>query len=60
LFDLAWPDGLQPGLSAPIAVLLNATADVLSFASGAGFRCFTSSASFRAYIETEILNQEAA
>ena len=60
LFDLAWPDGLQSGLSAPVAVLLNETTDILALASGAGYRCFTSSADFRAYIETEILHLEAA
>ncbi len=60
LFDLAWPDGLQPGLSAPVAVLLNESADVLAMASGAGFRCFTSAADFRTYVETEILHLEAA
>jgi hypothetical protein len=60
LFDLAWPEGLQAGLSAPVAVLLNESADILALASGAGFRCFTTSADFRAYIETEILHLEAA
>jgi len=60
LFDLAWPEGLQPGLSAPIAVLLNEGSDVLALASRAGFHCFTSSADFRAYVETEILHLEAA
>lgn len=38
----------------------NENTDVLSFASGAGFRCFTSSADFRANIETEIRRLEAA
>lgn len=60
LFDLAWPDGLQPGLSAPIAVLLNEGSEILALASKAGFRCFTSSADFRTYVETEILHLEAA
>jgi hypothetical protein len=60
LFDIAWPEGLQAGLSAPVAVLLNENADILALASGVGFRCFTSSADFRAYVETEILHLEAA
>jgi hypothetical protein len=60
LFDLAWPDGLQSGLTAPVAVLLSETPDILALASGAGFRCFTSAADFRAYIETDILHLEAA
>lgn len=60
VFDLAWPDGLQPGLSGPIAVLLNETAEVLAIASAAGYRCFTSRATFRAYVESEILRGQAA
>ena len=60
VFDLAWPDGLQPGLSVAVAVLLNETADVLSLASAAGFRCFTTPAELRTYVQTEILKLEAA
>jgi hypothetical protein len=33
---------------------------VLALESGAGFRCVTASAGFRAYVETEILRLEAA
>ena len=60
VLDLAWPDGLQPGLSAPVAVLLNEPAEVLSMASVAGYRCFTEAAAFRAYVNAEILVVNAA
>ena len=60
VFDLAWEGGIQPGLSGPVAVLLNESAEVVSVASGAGFRCFTGTAEFRSYVETEILGLEAA
>lgn len=60
IFDLAWPDGVQPGLTQPAAVLLDETAEVFALASEAGFRCFASIPSFRAYVEAEILNAEAA
>ena len=60
VFDLAWPDGLQPGLTGPVAVLLNETAEVLAIASAAGYRCFTSGAAFRTYVEGEIFRGEAA
>ena len=57
VFDLAWPEGIQPGLTGPVAVLLNETADVLALASAeAGFRCFTNPDRFRAYVKSEILN----
>lgn len=55
VFDLAWPNGLQPGLTRPTAVLLNETAHVLSLASVAGFRFFTETDKFRNYVQTEVL-----
>lgn len=60
VFDLAWPDGLQPGLTGPVAVLLNETAQILTMASAAGFRSFTSVSSFKSYVEAEILKLQAA
>lgn len=55
VFDLAWPDGLQPGLSDPVAVLLDEGAEVIALASGAGYRCFTTPADFRRYVEAKLL-----
>lgn len=60
VFDLAWPDGIQSGLSEPVAVLLNETPEVLSLASSAGFRFFTSAVGFQRYVESEILGMRAA
>ena len=37
LFDLAWPDGLQSGLSAPVAVLLNETRGYPRLGERSGF-----------------------
>ena len=59
VLDLVWPDGLQPGLSVPVAVLLNEPAEVLSMASAAGYRCFTEAVAFRAYVNAEILGSDA-
>jgi hypothetical protein len=59
MFDLAWPEGLQAGLTAPVAVLMNGSADLLAMANGAGYRCFTSTAEFRKYVETEVLHVDA-
>jgi len=55
VFDLAWPNGVQEGLSQPVAVLLNESSEVIAIASQAGFRCFATPADFRRYIETEVL-----
>ena len=60
VFDLAWPDGIQLGLSEPVAVLLNEPAEVVSVASSAGFRCFISVVDFRSYVVNEVLRMEAA
>ena len=59
MIDLAWPEGLQAGLSAPVAVLLNEPPEVLSAASAAGYRCFTTRDAFQDYVETEILGMHA-
>lgn len=56
VFDLAWPNGLQAGLSQPIALLLNEEAQVVALASQAGFQCFTSPEQFKNYISSEILD----
>ena len=57
VLDLAWPDGLQPGFSQPIAVLIDEGAEVKLAANDAGFRVFTSSEGFRHYVEREILTE---
>ncbi|MBC6406165.1 MAG: DUF262 domain-containing protein [Rhodospirillales bacterium] len=59
VFDLAWPDGLQPGLTKPVAVLLNEPSDVLSLENESGFRLFASVEEFRRYVEKAILKLEA-
>jgi hypothetical protein len=58
VFDLAWPEGLQEGLTQPVAVLLNEGTETLALASSAGFRCFTSVSAFNDYVTREILSQE--
>lgn len=60
VFDLAWPNGIQEELSQPVAVLLNEGADVISIASQAGYRCFTTPDAFRDYVQADILVQESS
>ena len=57
MFDLAWPDGVQEGLSQPVAVLLNEGEEILALASSAGFRCFIDIAGFKAYLTKEVLKE---
>ena len=59
ILDLAWPQGLQEGLSQPIAVLLNEDKQVLALASERGYRCFTDPEHFKRYVLQEVLSEEA-
>ena len=58
VLDIVWPDGIQEGLSQPVAVLLNEPPDVLAAANQAGYRCFTSKSGFQDYVRREILVEE--
>ncbi|MCH8240093.1 MAG: DUF262 domain-containing protein [Proteobacteria bacterium] len=57
VLDLAWPDGLQVGLSQPAVVLIDEGPEVLACANRAGFRCFTSIEDFKTYVVREVLVQ---
>jgi hypothetical protein len=51
VFDLAWPKGVQEGLSQPTVVLLNEEPAVVDAASEAGFKVFRTVGRFRNYVE---------
>jgi hypothetical protein len=55
LLDLAWPSGLQEGLSQPVALLIDEGPVTYSLANAAGFRYFTSVEAFKAYVQREVL-----
>jgi hypothetical protein len=50
IFDLVWPNGVQAELTEPVAVLLGESAELISLASAAGYRCFTSVGAFKSYV----------
>lgn len=54
ILDLAWPAGLQTGLSEPVALLLEEPTGVLEAASSSGYRCFTTIDELKHYVLTEI------
>ncbi len=56
IIDLAWPQGIQSGLSEPIALLLNETAETQATVSKYGYRYYTSVREFKDYVETVYLN----
>jgi hypothetical protein len=55
VFDLAWPAGLQQGLSQPVALLLDEPHEVEAAANEAGYRYFTNVNSFKQYVLENIL-----
>lgn len=56
IFDLAWPNGIQEGLSDPIALLIDEDPSTVAFASSEGYRCFTDEDELKLYVQKEILN----
>ena len=54
VLDLAWPDGLQAGLSDPVALLIDEPAETEAAANRAGYLYFTDIDSFRSYVDREI------
>ncbi|CAN5532249.1 DUF262 domain-containing protein [soil metagenome] len=60
VLDLAWPEGLQPGLSSPVTLLLDEDIDTEEAANRSGFRYYTSVAEFISYVRREVLVLELA
>jgi hypothetical protein len=58
MLDLAWPDGLQEGLSSPVALLIDEPQETLEIVNQAGYRYFTNLDAFRQYVREEILALE--
>ena len=55
VLDLAWPEGLQPGLTERVAILIDESQETLEVASTAGFRCFPDIDSFLDYLSKDVL-----
>ena len=53
--DLAWPEGLQEGLSEPTALILNEEMEVFKLATSAGFQVFDNVEEFRVYTARKVL-----
>ena len=55
IIDLAWPQGIQSGLSEPVALLLNETANTQAIVSKHGYRYYTSVPELKQYVATTFL-----
>jgi len=58
VLDLAWPNGLQEGLSKPVALLINESQEIYNAANQAGFIYYTDVDSFHKYVLDEVLALE--
>ncbi|MCR4621963.1 MAG: hypothetical protein K5663_07765 [Clostridiales bacterium] len=50
IIDLAWPNGIQVGLSQPLALLINPDATTQAAVSRAGYQFFVSVNEFKDYL----------
>jgi len=55
ILDLAWPNGLQEGLSDPVALLIDEGPETTSVANSVGYRFFTSVNDLKQYVNREVL-----
>jgi len=58
MLDLAWPNGLQEGLSQPVALLIDEGMETEEAANSQGFRYFTDVDEFKDYVVDEVLGLE--
>ncbi len=59
ILDLAWPNGLQEGLSQPVALLIGEGEEIEEIVNRLGYRYFTDIDAFREYVSTDILVLES-
>jgi len=58
--DVAWPSGVQPGLTEPVALVLDGTPHEVSALAASGYRVFTSVDDLRLYLSRHVLRPEDA
>lgn len=57
--DLAWPRGIQEGLTGKVAVLIDEDVATHRIVAGAGFRCFDSVHRFQDHVRREVLGESS-
>lgn len=55
IIDLAWANGLQEGLSQPVALLIDEEKEIEEAVNRAGFKFYTNFEDFKAYVKSDIL-----
>lgn len=56
IIDLAWQQGIQTGLSKPVALILNEDKEIEDVLNKAGYLFFTNAENFKEYVKSDILN----
>ena len=56
IFDLAWPDGIQVGLSKPVTFLIDQPDKVFEVANSEGYTYFTDIEEFKRYVKISYLS----
>ena len=59
VLDIAWPSGVQPELTEPVALLIDEQVEVWNAATAYGYRIFVSLQSFRDYCQALLLTNGA-
>lgn len=57
--DLAWPRGIQEGLTGKVALLIDEDVATHRIVAGAGFRCFDTVPRFQDHVRREVLGEGA-
>ncbi|MCK8067870.1 DUF262 domain-containing protein [Cobetia sp. 1CM21F] len=60
ILDLAWPEGIQPGLSAPAVLLLNEESELIKVANRAGYHVFAHIDHLKRHVAEQILDDPLA
>lgn len=58
IYDVAWPDGVQSGLTQPVAIVLDRSVEAEKLAAKAGFRLFADVDAFCKYVTDDVLREE--
>ncbi len=56
IFDIAWPEGIQSGLSEPLALLLDGPARVYEVANRYNYKYFTDIEEFKVFVQQEYID----
>jgi hypothetical protein len=60
VLDIAWPSGVQPELTEPVALLIDEPVEVWNAATAYGYRIFISAQAFRDYCQALLLTAGAS